>query len=59
MTGAELAAKQIFSSKLAFPEVIICANDTMAMTICDCLREKGYRVPEDVAVSGYDYSFEG
>ena len=58
-TGAELAAKEIFSSKLDFPEVIICANDTMAMTICDCLREKGYRIPEDVAVSGYDYSFEG
>lgn len=59
VTGAELAAKEIFSSKLDFPEVIICANDTMAMTICDCLREKGYRIPEDVAVSGYDYSFEG
>lgn len=59
VTGAELAAKEIFSSKLAFPEVVICANDTMAMTMCDCMREKGYRVPEDVAVSGYDYSYEG
>ena len=59
VTGAEHAAKEILSSKLPFPEVIICANDTMAMTICDCLKEKGYRVPEDVCVSGYDYSFEG
>ncbi len=59
VTGAELAAREILSSKLAFPEVIICANDTMAMTMCDCLKEKGYRIPEDVAVSGYDYSVEG
>ncbi len=59
VTGAEQAAKEIFSSKLPFPEVIICANDTMAITMCDCLKEKGYRVPEDVAVSGYDYSVEG
>lgn len=59
VTGAEQAAKEIFSSKLPFPEVIICANDTMAITMCACLKEKGYRVPEDVCVSGYDYSFEG
>lgn len=59
VTGAEQAAKEIFSSKLSFPEAIICANDTMALTIVACMKEKGYRVPEDVCVSGYDYSFEG
>lgn len=59
VTGAELAAKEIFSSKLLFPEVVICANDTMAMTMCDCMKNNGYRVPEDVCVSGYDYSVEG
>lgn len=59
VTGGELAAKEILSSKLPFPEVIICANDIMAITICDILKEKGYRVPDDVAVAGYDYSVEG
>jgi len=59
VTGAEQAAREILSSKLPFPEVIICANDTMALTMCDCLKRSGYRIPEDVAVSGYDYSFEG
>ena len=57
--GAEQAAREIMSSKLPFPEVIICANDTMALTMCDCLKRNGYHIPEDVAVSGYDYSFEG
>lgn len=36
------------------PRAIVCANDTMALTVCDYLAKKGYRVPEDVAVSGFD-----
>lgn len=36
------------------PEAIICANDAMALTVCKVLQEKGYRVPEDIAVSGFD-----
>lgn len=39
---------------LEVPEAIICANDSMAMEVCNCLRERGYRVPEDIAVSGFD-----
>ena len=30
----------------------------MAITISDILMEKGYRIPEDVMISGYDYSVE-
>lgn len=59
VTGAASAAKEILSSNLPFPEAIVCANDVMAITICDILEEKGYRIPEDVMVSGYDYSLEG
>lgn len=36
------------------PEAIICANDVMAITVCNMVREKGYRVPEDVIVTGFD-----
>lgn len=36
------------------PEVIICANDAMALTVINCLQKRGYRVPEDVAVTGFD-----
>ncbi|MBQ9766713.1 MAG: GGDEF domain-containing protein [Lachnospiraceae bacterium] len=59
VTGGESAAKEILSSTLPFPEAIVCANDTMAITVCDILTEKGYRVPEDVVITGYDYSMEG
>lgn len=59
VTGAARAAKEILNSSLPFPEAIVCANDVMAVTICDILTEKGYRIPEDVVVSGYDYALEG
>lgn len=36
------------------PQAIICANDYMAFAACDELKNHGYRVPEDVIVTGYD-----
>lgn len=56
--GGEKAAKEIMQSSLPFPQAIVCANDTMAITVYDILAKKGYRIPEDVVITGYDYSFE-
>lgn len=39
---------------LELPEAIICANDSMALEICAYLKERGYQVPKDIAVSGFD-----
>lgn len=36
------------------PDAIICANDIMAINVCDVLNEAGIRVPEDIIVSGFD-----
>ncbi len=36
------------------PEAIICANDYMAMAVASDLIRRGYRIPEDICVSGYD-----
>lgn len=36
------------------PEAIVCANDYMGVSIVEELQKRGYRVPEDIAVSGYD-----
>jgi LacI family transcriptional regulator len=36
------------------PRALICGNDMIALGAIDALLERGYRVPEDVAVVGYD-----
>ncbi len=36
------------------PKAIICANDTMALTVCEVLSQFGYKVPRDVLVTGFD-----
>ena len=36
------------------PEAIICSNDIMAMTASQMLQERGYRIPDDVLITGFD-----
>ena len=36
------------------PQAIFCANDTMAIAACERLMYHGYKVPEDVIVTGFD-----
>ncbi len=37
-----------------WPEAIVCANDYMAISVCDALNKKGIKIPEQICVSGYD-----
>ncbi len=55
--GAEAA--RYFMSLPERPEAIVCANDYMAISLCDALRKYGIKVPQDIAVSGYDGTPEG
>lgn len=36
------------------PSCIICGNDAMALGVMEVLQAKGYSVPEDVAITGFD-----
>ena len=36
------------------PTALMCINDVVAFGVIRCLREHGYRVPEDVSVMGFD-----
>lgn len=35
------------------PEAVVCLDDSMAITSCEYLSERGIRVPEDIAVTGF------
>lgn len=48
-----------YLSKGQVPEAVICANDYMAIGATEGLRIRGYAVPEDVVVTGFDNSFDG
>lgn len=51
---AEKAVNAFLDSGLPLPEAIICANDAMAMTACRVLHNRGYSVPGDIMVTGFD-----
>jgi LacI family transcriptional regulator len=36
------------------PSAIFCATDTMARWVIEALQKRGLRVPQDVAVGGFD-----
>lgn len=51
--GSEMLEK-CFPTNRGIPRVIMCANDSMAIGVCECLTNNGYKVPEDVIVTGFD-----
>lgn len=48
------AVEQFLKDPNEIPEAIICANDYMAITVCNALMERGISVPDQIAVSGCD-----
>ncbi|MCR5337998.1 MAG: GGDEF domain-containing protein [Lachnospiraceae bacterium] len=42
-----------------YPQAIICANDFMALSICDELKKRGRKIPEEICVTGFDGIWEG
>lgn len=50
---------EYFRNGYEIPQAFICANDDMAIAVCEKLNDYGYSVPEDVCVSGVDGIREG
>jgi LacI family transcriptional regulator len=57
--SGEEAAEKILSERAALPDAIVCANDQMAIGVLQALARGGVRVPEDLAVTGFDDIFPG
>ncbi|MGN0620644.1 MAG: substrate-binding domain-containing protein [Porcipelethomonas sp.] len=47
-------ADRLISGELSMPDAVVCGNDVMAMALIKSLQAEGIRVPDDVAVTGYD-----
>jgi LacI family transcriptional regulator len=48
------AVERIWSAGGEKPDAVFCGNDQIARGVADALRERGERVPDDVAVIGFD-----
>ena len=51
------AIEEFMHSGLSLPDAFVCANDSMALTAMNKLQLNGVKVPEDVAVTGFDNTF--
>ena len=51
------AVDDFLQSGLPLPDAFICANDSMALTVVSSLEKAGYKVPDDVMVTGFDNTF--
>ncbi len=55
---AQNLAREIADGIRPKPDAVVCANDIMAIALCDSLQEHGLSVPEDLIVTGYDGTLE-
>ncbi|MBE5876344.1 MAG: diguanylate cyclase [Lachnospiraceae bacterium] len=44
----------LLKKKGEIPDAIICANDNIAVGVCEAAVAAGYRIPEDIRVTGFD-----
>ena len=53
-SGGELYARKIITGEIKKPEAVVCISDHMAVALTEELRRNGIKVPDDIAVTGYD-----
>jgi LacI family transcriptional regulator, galactose operon repressor len=58
-SGEEAGEKLLAIRDEAMPDAVVCANDQMAIGVLQAFAKAGVRVPEDVAVAGFDDIFPG
>lgn len=58
-TSGESVADKMTKHNAKLPQAIACANDAMALGLAKALSAKGYNIPDDIAIIGYDSNEEG
>jgi LacI family transcriptional regulator len=54
LAAGEAAARSLLARRAGRPDVVVCANDEVALGFQVAAETAGVRVPEDVAVTGWD-----
>lgn len=57
-TGGAILGDRIISGEVRMPQAIICASDHMALGLVNRLCDNGYKIPEDVMISGFEATQE-
>jgi LacI family transcriptional regulator len=52
--GGARVIRALLEAGAPLPDAIACANDQTALGVIYALHERGYRIPDDVAVTGFD-----
>lgn len=55
--SGKAAVEEFLAQDKEMPEAIICANDAMASSAVGRLTTEGYFVPDDIAVTGFDNTY--
>lgn len=50
----EHAVVELLDNRKLSPDCIVCANDDMAIGVMRSLQMRGIRIPEDIAITGFD-----
>ena len=53
----EAAVKEFLNAGMKMPDAIICANDAMALAAMRTLEKRGFTIPDDVIVTGFDDTY--
>lgn len=52
----ERVVEALCNSEKGLPQAIACANDAMAVSVYKALENRGYKIPEDILITGLDHA---
>lgn len=52
--ASQKLADEIGQGKRKMPDAVVCANDSMAISLCESLKKYNINTPDDILITGYD-----